>query len=126
MAQWEYKKIRLNDLSRKSDDIDLLCDAGEEGWELVVMLPNNIAYLKREFREEPDIGTRSAEDDADESRSEVKVKYRDAVTGDTWAAWPPGSSASRTPARTSKSTASRTVECRISERSAGIAALRAP
>jgi H-NS histone C-terminal domain len=84
MTQWEYRKIRLNDLARKSDDIDLLCDAGEEGWELVVMLPNNVAYLKRECREEPDVGTRSAEDDADESRSEVKAKYRDAVTGDTW------------------------------------------
>jgi hypothetical protein len=84
MVQWEYKKVRLNDLSRRGDDIDLLCDAGEEGWELVVILPNNIAYLKRKYREEPEIGTRSAEDDADQSHSEAKVKYRDPATGDTW------------------------------------------
>ena len=52
---------------------------------MVVMLPNNIAYLaSASFERNQDIGTRSAEHDADESRSEVKVKYRDAVTGDTW------------------------------------------
>jgi hypothetical protein len=29
MAHWEYRKINLNDAPRKSDDIDLLTDAGE-------------------------------------------------------------------------------------------------
>jgi len=48
---WEYRKIALNQLSAKTADVDLLNDAGEEGWELVVILPNNIAYLKREMGE---------------------------------------------------------------------------
>ena len=29
------------------DDIDFLTDAGNEGWELVTITVNNIAYLKR-------------------------------------------------------------------------------
>src|SRR5438309_117801 len=48
MMNWEYKKIALNEATRRSDDIDLLCDAGEAGWELVAVLPNGVAYLKRE------------------------------------------------------------------------------
>jgi hypothetical protein len=45
---WEYKKISLNDTPHKRDDIDLLCEAGEEGWELVAIVANSVAYLKRE------------------------------------------------------------------------------
>jgi hypothetical protein len=51
MPQWDYRKINLNDVPRKSDDIDLLIDAGEEGWELIAITPNNIAYLKRLFED---------------------------------------------------------------------------
>ena len=40
-------KINLNELLRKTDDIDVLTDAGAKGWELVAIAPNNIAYLKR-------------------------------------------------------------------------------
>ena len=47
MSHWEYRKINLNDVPRKSDDIDVLTDAGEQGWELIAITPNNIAYLKR-------------------------------------------------------------------------------
>ena len=35
VREWEYKKIGLHDAPRKGDDIDLLCEVGEEGWELV-------------------------------------------------------------------------------------------
>ena len=31
------------------EDVDVLNDAGDEGWELVANLPNNIAYLKRKI-----------------------------------------------------------------------------
>jgi DNA-binding protein H-NS len=93
---WEYRKINLNDQPRRSDEIDALCGAGEQGWELVTILPNNLAYLKREVAE------REAEDakvESDQSATapaqdgvlatptrsvEVKAKYRDAATGDTW------------------------------------------
>jgi hypothetical protein len=49
MRKWEYKKISLNDTPHKRDDIDLLRDAGEEGWELVAVVANSVAYLKREI-----------------------------------------------------------------------------
>jgi hypothetical protein len=54
MQQWEYKKIDLNDVPRKTGDIDLLNDVGKDGWELVALTPNNVAILKREVsRPEP-------------------------------------------------------------------------
>jgi len=46
-VRWEYRKIPLNEHPRSSDDIDALCDAGENRWELVTILSNNVAYLKR-------------------------------------------------------------------------------
>jgi hypothetical protein len=48
MPQWDYRKIDLNNVPRRTDDIDLLNDAGEQGWELISITPNNFAYLKRE------------------------------------------------------------------------------
>jgi hypothetical protein len=47
VVRWEYRKIPLNERPRSSDDIDVLCNAGENRWELVTILPNNVAYLKR-------------------------------------------------------------------------------
>lgn len=80
---WEYRKINLNDLPRRSDEIDVLCNAGGNGWELVTILPNNIAYLKREVAEEaPSESDQALE--KDERSGDVKVKYRDAATGETW------------------------------------------
>ena len=93
MRLWEYKKIALNEASRKRDDVDLLCDAGNEGWELVAVLLNGVAYLKREIeaaaveekasavREELPTGAPLEERSA---RQEGKVKYRDPLTGETW------------------------------------------
>ena len=98
MGLWEYRKIALNQLSPKTADVDVLNDAGDEGWELVAILPNNIAYLKREIEETiSEIEERSAGQVArEEARrpngnipdavraSEVKAKYRDPKTGETW------------------------------------------
>jgi len=47
MPQWEYSKIDLSRINPRSDDIELLNDAGQDGWELLTIAPNNIAYLKR-------------------------------------------------------------------------------
>jgi hypothetical protein len=47
MPQWEYQKLNLNDTPRKTDEIDVLNDAGQDGWELVAITPNNVAILKR-------------------------------------------------------------------------------
>jgi hypothetical protein len=47
MPQWEYSKIDLSNLPPRTDDVDLLDDAGRDGWELVGIAANNFAYLKR-------------------------------------------------------------------------------
>jgi DNA-binding protein H-NS len=88
---WEYRKIALNELPRKADEIGLLCDAGEDGWELVAILSNNVAYLKRKIGS-PDLeetkldqgGEKASNDLPEEASSQVKVKYRDPQTGETW------------------------------------------
>jgi hypothetical protein len=51
MAIWEYKTIDLNEVPARRSDIDVLDDAGKDGWVLVLITANRIAYLKREGRE---------------------------------------------------------------------------
>jgi DNA-binding protein H-NS len=76
----------------------LLCDAGEEGWELVVIMPNNVAYLKRQTGHHasksradssnamPPAHDASDKDDAPSAGTGYKaqVKYRDPKTGESW------------------------------------------
>jgi hypothetical protein len=57
VTEWEYRKIDLNQLPRKTEDIDLLCDVGKDGWELVLISANNVAYLKRQIEEPPAAST---------------------------------------------------------------------
>jgi Domain of unknown function (DUF4177) len=47
MPQWEYRAIHLSGLPQDKK-FDVLNDAGADGWELVGITTNNIAYLKRE------------------------------------------------------------------------------
>jgi hypothetical protein len=47
MPQWEYSKLDLNNVPTRSSEIDLLDDAGRNGWELVRITANNFAYMKR-------------------------------------------------------------------------------
>jgi hypothetical protein len=54
VTEWEYRKIDLSYLPRKTEDIDLLCDLGKGGWELVLISANNVAYLKRQI-EQPQV-----------------------------------------------------------------------
>jgi DNA-binding protein H-NS len=100
VTEWEYRKIDLNQLPRKTDDIDVLCDAGDEGWELAAILANNVAYLKRQ-REAADAApsarnkdsapaAQDANSDGDgsgaiEQRAQAAtVKYRNPETNETW------------------------------------------
>jgi DNA-binding protein H-NS len=80
---WEYKKIALNEASREGEDIDVLCDAGEQGWELVAITANNVAYFKREVTNTLS-KTAGRDREAAETATQAKVKYRDPATGDTW------------------------------------------
>lgn len=45
---WEYKKIDLNSPPRKKTAMDLLNEAGQEGWELISVNPLGSAYFKRQ------------------------------------------------------------------------------
>jgi hypothetical protein len=47
MPKWEYRDVDLNDLSRNANAVDLLNNAGDDGWELIVITNMGIAYLKR-------------------------------------------------------------------------------
>jgi hypothetical protein len=47
MPQWEYSKRSLNEAPARTTDVDLLNAAGKDGWELVGITVNNLAYLKR-------------------------------------------------------------------------------
>jgi hypothetical protein len=49
MRRWEYFKVDLSDTPRRTQDTDLLNDAGKAGWELVFISANSIAYMKREL-----------------------------------------------------------------------------
>jgi hypothetical protein len=50
MPEWEYTLISLNDLPLKPGVTAVLSLAGKDGWELVTITSNNIAYLKRQIR----------------------------------------------------------------------------
>lgn len=82
-----------------TDEIDLLNAAGNDGWDLVRITDNNIAYFKRQRDDlAPALTSNNGaittplaqaantdRDDDTEGRGQgVKVKYRDPVTGDTW------------------------------------------
>ena len=98
MTKWEYRKIDLSQQGPRSDDLDMLNAAGADGWELVGITNNNFAYLKRPFEEvAPALSEHSRgpvpppEDrhtngsDVREGRDqEVKAKYRDPETSETW------------------------------------------
>jgi DNA-binding protein H-NS len=81
---WEYRKIDLNERPRKTDDIDVLMDAGKDGWELVQITPNNIAYLKRMIEDTTLTDDASVNGHGAAVGPEVKAKYRDPATGETW------------------------------------------
>ena len=51
MPRWEYSKINLSDTPPKTDEMELLNAAGNDGWELVGITTNNFAYLKRRIEE---------------------------------------------------------------------------
>jgi hypothetical protein len=51
MNEWEYSTINLNEVPRGADDIDVLNNAGKDGWELVTISTNNVAFLKRQIGE---------------------------------------------------------------------------
>jgi hypothetical protein len=92
VREWEYRKIDLSQQQPRSDELALLNAAGADGWELVAITANNVAYLKRPIAETAPEGvtTRSPEtitaggDVREGEVPEVKAKYRNPVTNETW------------------------------------------
>jgi hypothetical protein len=48
MVRWEYLTIDLAYLPARTDEIDLLNEAGEQGWELIAIMSNHVAFLRRQ------------------------------------------------------------------------------
>ena len=44
---WEYRTIDLNSLPRKRSAVDLLNEAGQDGWELVTVNKLGVGFFKR-------------------------------------------------------------------------------
>jgi H-NS histone family protein len=84
VGEWEYRKIDLNQLPRKTEDIDLLCEAGLDGWEVVTILENHVAYLKRQGGDSASGLVADTTNVAVGSGYAAKVKYRDSTTNETW------------------------------------------
>jgi DNA-binding protein H-NS len=91
MRTWQYKKVDLNTAPALKDDIDILDTAGQDGWELVTIQPNGVAYFKRQLGDQPagikDAAASSNGPDGEATVEEghgVKAKYRDPATNDTW------------------------------------------
>jgi hypothetical protein len=48
MARWEYLTIDLAYLPARTGEVDVLNDAGGQGWELIAFMTNHVAYLRRQ------------------------------------------------------------------------------
>jgi hypothetical protein len=51
MTGWQYLTINLVDLPPTTDEVAVLNAAGAQGWELVRITSDNMAYLKRPLEE---------------------------------------------------------------------------
>jgi hypothetical protein len=54
MVRWEYSMIDLANLPARTDEVDVLNDAGEQGWELIAIMSNHNAYLRRHVADPSD------------------------------------------------------------------------
>src|SRR5262245_45492134 len=59
VPDWQYRKLQQNQHAPRRDELDMLNAAGAEGWELVGITSNNVAYLKREIEPETCAGLSS-------------------------------------------------------------------
>jgi hypothetical protein len=98
VSGWQYRKIDLSQQHPRRDEVHLLNAAGAQGWELVGVTRNNIAYLKRTLATTVQVASSETSLSATpsvptgnihsgEPRNgvrEVEPKYRDPVTNETW------------------------------------------
>ena len=100
----EYRKIVLGEHHRRQNDIDLLCELGGNGWELVAITPNNVAYLKREVGQE--VNRTLAGEGTLRGSSPSTVNRKQAKRGRVAAGWQLGSNSKRMRVRIARSIAS--------------------
>ena len=94
MSGWQYRKVDLSLQRPRSDELEMLNTCGADGWELVAIASNNMAYLKRAIGEvdvrqgyregAPKSVSCHANDEQARRVQEVKAKYRDPSTNETW------------------------------------------
>ena len=46
--RWKYLTIDLAYLPARTAEIDVLNDVGAQGWELIAIMSNHVAYLRRQ------------------------------------------------------------------------------
>lgn len=91
MTEWQYRKIDLNLHDPRWGELSVLNAAGADGWELVGISSNQIAYMKRPLSQATAILANASEAVADPGISAplsephaVRPKYRDPTTNETW------------------------------------------
>jgi hypothetical protein len=47
LLRLQVMKLALNETRRREDPLDVLLEAGKNGWELVTLTTNHVAYFKR-------------------------------------------------------------------------------
>jgi hypothetical protein len=61
VTRWDDIRLDLSSVPLKTDDVELLNDLGEQGWELVAVTANAQAYFKKPVPESaPAVGPASA------------------------------------------------------------------
>jgi DNA-binding protein H-NS len=70
---WEYYELDLTNVPKRQSELDLLNRAGQQGWELIALLPPHRALMRRPL-----------EKAGEHEETQVPAKYRDPVTGATW------------------------------------------
>jgi len=50
MPQWQYREVHLSD-PRQTWAVEFLNKVGEQGWELIAISTNNVAYLRRQIED---------------------------------------------------------------------------
>jgi hypothetical protein len=70
---WEYRKIKLTASNHGTDEILHLTTAGEEGWEIVHISADDVAYLKRPIEKAHPAKRRRPFSHANEKSDEIVV-----------------------------------------------------
>jgi hypothetical protein len=80
MPRLEYLRLDLSNHAPKESEMDVLAEAGRDGWQLICLSIHGFAYMMRSLEDGPEA---TPAEQAGET-GEVRPKYRDLKTGETW------------------------------------------